>query len=146
MEIFTLSLCLLAHRSPALPFPRSLALPLPIPHFLFDVTSSQLINAILRDTKNLGTSEPFSDAAFPKTDTSAAPPSLRIRRRQWLFNELALLARWHAIWIRAVEKVGNHLWRRTTDRGRDMEDTLPMIPTQRPLIADDHTDVPARLE
>jgi hypothetical protein len=37
-----------------------------------DVTSSRLINATLRDTRNQGASEPNSDAVFPKTDTSAA--------------------------------------------------------------------------
>src|SRR5262249_21837698 len=110
-----------------------------------DVTSSRLINATLRNTTNQGTSKPFSDAAFPKTDTSGLIPGLSLRRRQWLFNELALLTRWHAIWIRAVGKVGNPLWRRTTDGGSDMEAALPMIPTPRTLIADDHPDVLAAL-
>ncbi len=44
MEIFTLSLCLLAHRSPALPLPTPYS-PFPI-HLSFEISSKYLMNIL----------------------------------------------------------------------------------------------------
>jgi hypothetical protein len=44
----------------------------PRPHPLVDVISSHPIKATIANTIKKEASEPFSDASFPKTDTSAS--------------------------------------------------------------------------